>query len=328
MSLNIAISGVGGVIGYGIIKSIHSSTKFGASRIIGIDCNPDAVGLYLCDKHYIAGLVSSPGYIDSLLDICHKEAIDLLIPVVEDELLPIHDNMRRFEEIGTKVMIQPRKVVEIFGDKYLSSVNLRNSGIAAPETVLFKPENTDMIMDLKEKYGFPLIIKPRYGRGSRGLFIIKTVKQLDAYMDILINEQYVIQEYLGNDDQEYTCAVFKTPTMKEPYMIILKRQLNNGTTVSAEVTFDDTLTKICKDIINMTPIEGSLNIQARKKNNTPYAFDINTRYSSTTYIRTMCGFNDVHMGIEYFLNNRIDDAPKIKKEKIVRYWEELRIVAS
>jgi carbamoyl-phosphate synthase large subunit len=313
------------VIGYGIIKSIHSSKKFGASRIIGVDCIPDAAGLYLCDKHYIAGLASSPGYIDSLIDICRKESADILIPIVEDELLPIHDNIHRFEEIGTKVAIQPRKVIEIFCDKYLSSVNLRNSGIAAPETILFTPENYNMIMDLKEKYGFPLLLKPRYGRGSRGIFLIKTVKQLDAYMDILKNERYVIQEYLGNDDQEYTCAVFKTPTMKEPYMIILKRRLNNGTTVSAEVTFDDVLTRVCNEVINITPIEGSLNIQARKKNNIPYVFDINTRYSSTTFIRTMCGFNDVNMGIEYFLDHSIEEAPMIKKLKIVRYWEELRI---
>lgn len=328
MSLNIAISGVGGVIGYGIIKSIHNSPKFGASRIIGIDCNPDAAGLYLCDKHYVAGLASSPGYIDYLLDICRREKIDLLIPLVDDEFLPIHDNMRRFEEIGTKVMIQPRKVIETFGDKYRSSVSLRESGIAAPETVLFRPENLDMIMDLKEKYGFPLLIKPRYGRGSRGQFLIKTLKQLDAYLDILKSEQYVIQEYLGNDDEEYTCAIFNTPTMKESYLIILKRRLNNGTTVSAEVTFDDTLQKLCRDIVNMTPVIGSLNVQARKKNGLPYAFDINTRYSSTTYIRTMCGFNDVHMGIEYFLNNHVVEPPQIKKYKIVRYWEELRIAAS
>lgn len=328
MSLNIAISGVGGVIGYGVIKSIHSSPKFGASRIIGIDCNPDAAGLYLCDKHYVAGLASSPGYIDYLLGICQKEKVDLLIPIVEGEFLPIHDNMRRFEEIGTKVIIQPRKVIEIFGDKYLSTVNLRNSGIAAPETVLFKPENLGKILDLKERYGFPLLAKPRYGRGSRGIFLIKTVKQLDAYMDLLKSEHYVIQEYLGSDDEEYTCAVFNTPTMEEPYLIILKRRLNNGTTVSAEVTFDDTLIKICKDFVNMAPIVGSLNVQARKKNGIPYAFDINTRYSSTTYIRTMCGFNDVHMGIEYFLNGRVEDPPQIKKYKIVRYWEELRIAAS
>jgi carbamoyl-phosphate synthase large subunit len=142
------------------------------------------------------------------------------------------------------------------------------------------------------------------------------------YMDILKGQPYVIQEFLREEDQEYTCCVFKTPDMGEPYSIALKRKLLNGTTISAEVVFDDLLSGLCEEISCRFPMEGSLNVQVRKKNDIPYVFEINPRYSSTSYIRAICGFNDVEMGIQFILGRQIPDKLRIDKRKIIRYWEE------
>lgn len=323
MKCNIAVTGVGAVIGHGVVKSIRNSSTLRSSHIIGLDCNPDAVGFFQCDQHYTISRVDAPGYIDSLIDIFKKEAVDVFLPLIEEEFLPVHDNMELFGRIGTRVVIQPRDTIRIFLDKYTTVIALKRLGISTPESVIFTPRNRDKVLQLKEQCGFPLIAKPRRGRGSRGLFLIKNMKQLDAYMELLKCENYLLQQYLDADDEEYTCTIFKTPSMNEPYFIALKRQLLNGTTVSAEVTFDDSLMKTCSDIAKKVPIEGSLNIQIRKKDGTPYVFEINPRYSSTVFIRAMCGFNDVEMGIEYFLNRHVHEMPRVEKCKVVRYWEEL-----
>ncbi|MGE5403303.1 MAG: ATP-grasp domain-containing protein [Candidatus Doudnabacteria bacterium] len=325
MAYNIATTGVGAVVGYGVIRSIRNSKKLKRSRIIGIDNNPHAVGFFKCDGHYTISRVSSPDYIDSLIDICKKEAVDVLIPNIEDELLPIHDHMRRFTEAGIKVVIQPRQVIEVYGDKYLTSIHLKKLGIATPDTCLFTPSNGEKIAEMVNSFGLPLILKPRYGRSSKGILLAETTKQLNAYMDALEGREYIVQEYLGGGDREYTCAVFKVPSMVEPYTILLKRQLSNGMTISAEVVHDDTLTDLCRDIADKVPIEGSLNVQAMVRDGVPYVFEINTRYSSTTYMRAKCGFNDVQMGIDYFLHGRIDRPPRIKEYRIARFWEEIFI---
>lgn len=326
MGYNIATTGVGAVVGYGVIKSIRSSRTLKGSRIIGIDSNPDAVGFFKCDRHHVITNISSPDYIDALLDLCKKEWVDVLIPNIEDELLLIRDNIDRFTEAGTKVVIQPRQVIAVYGDKYLTTINLRKLGIATPVTYLFKPANKEKIHEMSENFGFPLILKPRYGRSSKGILLAETKKQLDAYMRALEGREYVIQEYLGNDGQEHTCTIFKVPAMRDPYTIQLKRQLSNGMTISAEVVQDAALEKVCHDIAHKVPVEGSLNVQAIKRDGIPHVFEINTRYSSTNYIRARCGFNDVQMGIDYFLNGRIDRPPRIKRYKIARYWEELFIL--
>jgi len=322
MMPNIAVTGVGAVIGHGVVKSIRHSSDLKNSRIIGIDCNPDSAGFMYCDRHYVGNMVSSPGYIDELLDICKKEAVDVFIPLIEEEFLMVHDNIPRFSEMGTRVILQPRRILEMFMDKYFTAMALKDAGIPTPETLLFAPENLSVIFDMAERHGFPLLAKPRRGRSSKGQVFINSEQQIVMYMDILKGQPYVIQEFLSEESEEYTCGVFKTPGMSEPYSIALKRKLLNGMTISAEVVFDDSLSGVCKDVACLFPVDGSLNVQVRKKNGVPHVFEINPRYSSTSYIRAMCGFNDVEMGIQYILNHCAIEKPIIEKLKVIRYSEE------
>jgi carbamoyl-phosphate synthase large subunit len=323
VTYRIAITGVGAVVGFGVIKSIRASRKFRDSHIVGIDCNPYAIGFSRSDTGRTVGKISSAGYIDSLVDICRADSVDLFIPLIEDEFLPVHDNLDRFTDSGTRVLIQPREVIENYSDKYLLTGRLKQYGIATPETLQFNRENYGGILEMGERLGFPLLLKPRFGRSSRGIHIVESKKQLDAYLVLLENKNYVLQEFLGSEDQEYTCAIFKTPSMERAYSIALKRQLLSGTTISAEVAFDDSLTEVCNRIASRVPFVGSLNVQLIKRDGVPYVFEINTRYSSSAFIRAMCGFNDVEMGIEYVLNGRVSDPPDIKKYRIGRCWEEI-----
>lgn len=319
---NIAVTGVGAVIGHGVVKSIRHSSDLKNTYIIGIDCNPDSAGFMHCDKHYVGKTVSFPGYIDEILDICKKESVDVFIPLIEEEFLLVDDNIPRFNRIGTRVILQPRRILETFLDKYSTAIALKDAGIPTPETLLFTPESLSAIFDMAERHGFPLFAKPRRGRSSKGQVLINSEQQIVMYMDILKGQPYVIQEFLSEESEEYTCGVFKTPGMSEPYSIALKRKLLNGMTVSAEVVFDDSLSSLCKYVACRFPVDGSLNVQLRKKNGVPYVFEINPRYSSTSYIRAMCGFNDVEMGIHYILNHCTIEKPIIEKLKVIRYWEE------
>jgi len=265
----VAVTGVGAFIGLGVVKSTRASPSFPASHIIGIDCNPFAVGHSWCDRSRTVGRITAPGYMDSLIDICEKDSVDLFIPLVEDEFILIHDNMCRFSDINTLVLIQPREVIEKYSDKYLMPDMLKRFGIATPETLRFNGENLEQIIEMSDRLGFPLILKPGFGRSSRGIYIVESKKQLDAFLVLLENKDYILQEFLGNEDQEHTCAVFKTPSMKRAYSIALKRQLLGGMTMSAEVVFDDSLIKVCDRIADMVPIEGSLNVQLIKRNGIP-----------------------------------------------------------
>ena len=57
---NILVTGVGAIIGYGLINSLHKS-KYDV-HIIGMDIYDDAYGQYLCDEFIQAIPAAEPEY--------------------------------------------------------------------------------------------------------------------------------------------------------------------------------------------------------------------------------------------------------------------------
>lgn len=322
-SPTIAVTGVGGVIGYGVIRAICTSPGYRDAKVIGLDSDPDSAGFKWCDSHVILPRINNENYIRTLLRVCQDRHVDIFIPLIEDEFLRIHDTLHEFSAIGTKVLIQPRPIIEWFTDKYLTYHTLRRAGITTPETITLSLENEGRIAELVEQYGWPLILKPRFGRSSKGVTLVSTSRQLELYRELFKEQEYVVQEYVGTDNREYTCTVFSVPAMELPYCIALERELAYGSTIKAQVIHDASIVDICKRIAAAFPIEGSLNVQIRKKEGNPYVFEINPRYSSTSYIRALCGFNDVEMGIEYFMKGNVLPEPEITDQRVVRYLNEI-----
>ena len=85
----ILVTGVGSLLGQGILKSIQQSRL--KCRIIGTDYFPSAVGLYWADKGYILPDILKPKiqesvWIDYLIDFIKKEKVQLLIPGLDFEI--------------------------------------------------------------------------------------------------------------------------------------------------------------------------------------------------------------------------------------------------
>ena len=84
MSLSIMVTGVGAVIGQGIIKSLRNSGL--SLRTVGIDANPWAVGFQWVDVKYVVPMVSDSSWYDAVVDICKKEDVVLVLPGIEQDV--------------------------------------------------------------------------------------------------------------------------------------------------------------------------------------------------------------------------------------------------
>lgn len=92
---NILVTGVGAIIGYGIIKSLKSS-KYEVN-ITGIDIYNDAVGRFWCDKFVQGVLAQSRDFQSFIKNTVVKNNIDLIIPGIEqdvDALAKILQNLK------------------------------------------------------------------------------------------------------------------------------------------------------------------------------------------------------------------------------------------
>lgn len=226
-------------------------------------------------------LASSPDYIKKLIDKCKEYGITHLIPVNEEEIREINKNRDIFEANQIKVMINSYSVVDTFLDKYRTYQFLDSlESIDVPKTY----KCNGFIED-----GKTYIVKLNHSCGSKFMKQIKTRKELETMN--LNYEKYVVQQYLDNDEEEYTVGVYSNG--EKISTIIFKRKLQHGYTSFVELVYDEGIKKQAEYIAKKIGLKGYINIQLRKHNNKNYIFEINPRISGTVYFRHMLGFKDV-----------------------------------
>lgn len=319
MRLTVGITGIGGDIGLGILSSLKQS-KYRNSRTIGMDINPYSVGLYRVNKGYIVPGASSPEYLSKIIKICNKERIDALFVSTEQELSCLSENREMFKDkTKTKLIIADKNIIDIGLDKWKTYQFLEKNSFLYPQSVLLK-NNAKAVEEFIKKFGFPLIIKPRYGRGSKNLHLVKNFEELNFFGQKI--DQPIMQEYLEPSTEEYTCGVFALKN--KVFSIIFKRELNFGLTAKAIVWKDKEIETVCKKICQRLGLEGPINIQLRKTKKGAVPFEINPRYSSTVSIRNYLGFRDVEWAIDAFVFRKsgIKYHPPKKGKVILRYFED------
>lgn len=309
--IHIGVTGVGGGVGESIVKSLYKTPY----SIIGLDADPLAVGLYACDRSRIIPRYTDLQYIRNILSICREEEIAVLFPGLDPELQIFSEHKDEFEKQGVCVVVSDPTVIRTCDDKYETNMFLCNHGISAPKTMIMK----DFLKNPEIMY--PIILKIKKGGSrSKGMYIIKNEKQLlqIASEKELDENNNVIQEYIEGD--EYTCgSVNFNGTCYG--VIIMKRILRDGDTYKCFSVKNERIEKVVKKTMEILKPFGACNVQLRLKNGIPYIFEINARCSGTTAARTLCGFNEPKMIVEYLTKGQISK-PEVKELSILRYWKE------
>ena len=152
-----------------------------------------------------------------------------------------------------------------------------------------------------------IILKPRKGRGSRGIEINPTS------LSHVSDEEYVVQELCQG--VEITTAFYVDSNKNLHGFITFERSLENGTTTHCKVVdaYNDKLRIILSKLVEVSDFKGSANLQSIVTNeNIITPFEINCRVSGTNSIRSNFGFKDVQYLLEEYLYTIKPSSPKIK----------------
>lgn len=323
----IGITGTGSLLGQGIIRSVIDLPNRSSVRIIGYDYFENTIGSYWVDKTYIMpdflkNDVSLDRWLNMVIDSINREGIDILLIGNDFELKPFADNISLIKQGASKkidVVISSPRVIDIANDKYLTYRFLRENNLPYPETYL--PEE---VKDVAIQ--FPCIVKPRYGARSRGVYRVENEYALNQRVKTIKNP--IVQELVGDDDKEYTCGViFLNGEVKDS--IALRRTLKDGNTENAyyKAHTPQAVTEYILAITRCLKPYGPCNLQIRiDHQGVPKLFEINGRFSGTTYIRSLFGFKEVQYIVNYLLG--IPNHPFILKEgQAKRYYTEMFIEA-
>jgi carbamoyl-phosphate synthase large subunit len=318
--VTLLILGVGGNVGQGILKALAASTL--KCRTIGACIDSSGMGLYACDHAVVSPLATDPRFLEWLDLTCGTYQVQGILSGVESVLKVLATHQRAIERsTGAKILVSPIETLQICTDKLASANWLRDNGLNYPISV--DACDKDGVKCLVKQFGHRLFAKPRHGKGSQGILEIKTESDL---ADVIGRGDYVIQEYLGDPQNEYTASTFTDRDGQVRGCIVFSRQLLEGTTVSARIVEIPIVHAEAIAITQSLKPVGPCNMQLRLHNGRPVCFEINLRYSGTTPIRAQFGFNDVEAGVRhYVLQEAISNLAPATRGVALRYWNELYV---
>jgi len=242
-------------------------------EVICADAEPLSVGLFYCKKGYVIPKGDDPNFVPEILKICKKEGIKAIISGPEEEITAISKNKNIFLKEGILPIVPDYDTVKICADKIKTYEFFIKHGIPTPKTF----ELNDLKLQ-EDEMKYPIIIKPRFGRGSSGIYIIRDEKDFKHF-----NREYTLN-YIG---QEYIegieCTIDVFSDMDGNVLSIVPRKrltVESGIAVKSETFYDRDLIEYTYKIAEKLNIKGPANIQCimSEKNSCFMFTEINTRF--------------------------------------------------
>lgn len=208
-------------------------------RIIAADASPSwSPACAVADTAFAVPPCSDAAFIPHMLSLCATNAVDLLVPTIDTELLPYAEHHAAFAAIGTRVMVSTADVVGVFRDKLATMEHLARLDIPVPQTW----SCSDVPRSAWDK---PLFCKPRHGSCSVGARLLTSAKDAATLRPDDIVQEYVTgREMTVNmfvrEDGALVCAVphhrrlvrdgevCLAETMRLPEMELVARRLTQG----------------------------------------------------------------------------------------------------
>jgi carbamoyl-phosphate synthase large subunit len=289
-------------------------------RTVAVDANPLSAGFYLSDKHYVVPPVGDATYISHILEICQQEGAGVVFPVIDEEQIGFAESRGRFEEKGVRAIVNDPAAIRIARDKYLTHQWCEENGILTPASYL--PDK----LPGPRHVSFPLIVKPRTGQGTRGVFKACSQRELDFFVEYVPDP--FVQEFI--DGLEYTIDIL-TDFQGEIISVLPKARIETkaGMQVKGKTANDPRLIQYGISLTRKLGLAPRCNIQCIVVDHRIYLIEINPKFPASLPFTVAAGVNSPLLLVKMHLGERVP--PMIGHFRdgllMLRYWQEIFVEA-
>lgn len=313
----IFITGAGGPAAICAFKSL---SKENYDLYMG-DMDPLSTGLYLVSatKRSIIPAAREAGFVDSILEVCIKNEIDVLIPTVDMELIQLAARKKEFEAVGTRVLVADAGVLEKIMNKHNLLTALKDD-LDVGQFDMLSNSTPD------QWKGKKVVIKPISGSGSRGVEIHPNYASIDE--EKLHAEEMMIQEFLEGPEYSVDVMVDEEGEVRAA-VPRLRLRTDSGVSMTGLVDKNEAVIAYAKAVAEKIGLTFAGNIQIIVDPDLgPRLVEINPRFSGGLSLVIEAGANTPSMCVRSLLGERVETINDFRELAMVRSFNETYLDAS
>jgi carbamoyl-phosphate synthase large subunit len=272
--------------------------KFPFSKVFTAEANPEwSSACRVSDEFFTIPRVDNENYINSILELCIKKEIKIVIPTIDTELLVLSDSKGLFLLNSIQIVISDFDLISKCRDKRQTNILFKDLKINIPSAID------------KMNLSFPLFIKPYDGSLSKDIYLINCKEELTD--SLLKNPKLMFMEYINPKDfNEYTIDAYYDKNSNLSCLVPRRRIEVRGGEISKGKTEKLNFYNILKDKLGFIKgAKGCLTIQffIGKETEDIIGIEINPRFGGGFPLSYASGANYPGYIIqEYIMNETID----------------------
>lgn len=314
----VLVTGAGGPAAVAAIRSLA-----GRAEVFAVDIDPLGVGLYLvgADHRALVRRGDDALFVDHLVALASRWGVDVVIPTVDSELIPVAASIGRFADAGQAVMVPSLSALERTVDKWALMDGLRESD-ATPATTLI---DADFDVDAWVAAGetWPAITKPRLGSGGRGVALVAGPADLTVPFD----STYILQQLLPGEEISVDVLARRSGAVVAA-VPRLRLKVDSGIAVAGETMHDASAIAMAREVVEAIGLTGPVNVQFKRSTTHDWKLlEINPRLPGSSPLTMASGVDFVGLALADLLGQPIDDSYEFIDVAMVRHWEDIAIPA-
>jgi carbamoyl-phosphate synthase large subunit len=307
----VLVTGAGGPSGVCILQAMAQAPV----TMLAADIDPYGAGLYLVDAPQRAILPrgEDPRFVDALLELCEREGVDVVVPTVDTELLPLAQARARYADAGVRLVLASEATLAVCLDKWLLAERCRPH-VRVPVTVVVDDGFSPAACAL------PAIVKPRSGSGSRGIHLLERREELDA---LPRDATLLVQEHLPG--AEYSLDVLARADGHVAGVVPRARlKVDSGIAVTGRTLHDERLDAFAREVAALIGLTTVANVQVKEDGDgEPALLEVNPRFPGTMPLTIAAGIDMPRLAIAEALGAAIPDGPlPFDDVAMVRFFQE------
>ncbi|UCF00157.1 MAG: carbamoyl-phosphate synthase large subunit [Planctomycetota bacterium] len=280
---------------------------------IMVNCNPETVST---DYDTSDKLYFEPLTVEDVLSIYEKEKPEgVIVQFGGQTPLNIASELAL---AGVKIIGTSPKTIDLAEDRDRFRAMMKKVGIPMPESGM--ASNLAEALRIAKKIGYPLMVRPSYVLGGRGMKVVHDEEMLQEYVaaavEVTPERPILIDKFLENATEAEADAIADGTDVFVPAVMehIELAGIHSGDSacvippVSILKKHIDTICQYTKKIATELNVVGLMNMQYAIANDTVYVLEANPRASRTVpLVSKVCGISMARAATQLMLGKRLFD---------------------